>query len=107
MRLGGWQRIGVVASVVWIVGAGGCQYLQDAKAAHSTAFVLGELCLHRAGGDKDAIRSCIDQEIQIRRILMDQSEWKLEVTFLAFVPLLIGWPVGYLALKWIRAGFQA
>jgi hypothetical protein len=105
MRLNGWQRIGIVASVIWAIGAP--IYLDDAAQQGATeAFIRyydtcrdvpsndPNQCFQRAGRAYDAVTRY--------RLLSANG------AVAALVPVGLGWLLAYALVylvRWIRGGF--
>ena len=104
MRLNGWQRLGIVASVVWILGAGfyTANAVSDREA--QTAADSTVAC-------EDAHRDVLNPECNERGIdylNATKNDARIEAALVAFVPVLLGWGFAYLALfvaRWVRRGF--
>jgi hypothetical protein len=103
VRLNGWQRIGVIASVLWFLGAG------------ITVLALGnERAVQRANHSADICykypvpgENCADQFESTFRSYRDLA--KEEALLAATIPILAGWAFAYVALaltRWVRRGFQ-
>jgi len=114
MKLNGWKRIGIVASVVWILGAG--YYTLVTVSATDSRFHVG-LTLRceedRPNGMTEAEQtkwqercdSFLPTGQRLHRELQD--EW-LEAAIVAFTPVLLGWVLVYrifFLVRWIRRGF--
>jgi hypothetical protein len=106
MRLNGWQRIGIVASVIWAIGAP--IYLDHAAQQEATeAFGRDyracrdvpsndpDQCFQRASGAYDTVT---------RYPLLSAN-----AAVAALVPIGLGWLLTYALIalvRWIRAGFK-
>jgi hypothetical protein len=106
MRLNGWQRIGIVASVIWAIGAP--IYLDneaqsDAEKRYSRVYGScrdvpsnePELCAQRAGAAYGSVP----------RYHFTSANG----TFVALAPIPVGWLLTYALvylIRWIRAGFK-
>lgn len=103
-RLNIWTRAGIVASVVWIAGAGTWRALQvfdDARTASDSAYrsckALGEL-LNRPQG-------CFSAMSHAEQVVKADG-WK-HVAIAATLPVIVSWvAVGLLvmAARWVMAG---
>jgi hypothetical protein len=107
-RLNGWQRIGIVLSVLWAIGA--WLYMEAAafKAAQEAMTVISDMCIRNKTDRNDFdFKPCFDQANDIRQTTFgDWSAWAWPV---ALVPIPIIWVLVYLLLsvvRWIRRGFQ-
>jgi hypothetical protein len=103
MRLSGWQRIGIVASVIWVIGGGfwgntvGLSQGEYVRLAY-------EQCLHAridTGWEPCHAKFEKDWPEAIK------DHWYYAAAF-AFIPIPLAWLVvwGMVSLvRWIRAGF--
>ncbi len=106
MRLNGWQRIGIVASVVWALGTGYYQRNEDVKSATALANLAYALCDYDNShlGDK---RDC-SLDFKQSFDLQIEGSWA-NVAMVSFVPIPLAWLAVYLAIRiwrWVRAGFK-
>lgn len=116
--MNGWTRLGVVASIIWMIGIGGYGHLQIAageKQDRDRAFeVTHEACLREqaaapAGttGATAAARNCFDEAFQESRAPWRAQErwraWANAALNLAAIWILV--LVTVVAVQWIRAGF--
>ena len=102
MRLGGWQRIGVIASAVWAVYG----------AAHGNAIGLGlgdgaykllDDCLATPGSD---VSACLNT-FHVDYAAMTSDHWLCAVLW-AFVPVLLAWSLVWVVRRlaaWVQRGF--
>jgi hypothetical protein len=119
MRLSGWQRIGVVLSVAWIVAGG--LWTRSVLIESQGAFAVARhrSCLDRHSIQPDGRVPADTDWSQCNRQF--DADWKRDVTDhwdgvngmnLAFTlaPLLLAWLLVYGIVgivRWIRAGFAA
>jgi uncharacterized membrane protein len=102
MRLNGWQRLGIVASVIWIFVGG---FLGNSLGIHEGDWAVSmyKLCLH-ASPDWNTCSKIFDRDY----VEAVQYHWYY-AAILAFVPIPIAWLVGwgFVALvRWVRSGFK-
>jgi len=103
MRLNGWQRIGVVASVLWLVG--GAIYERNRQLHVADLIFQGDmrLCLSTNAG------KCFELAHQTYASLIALDATKISnILFFALAPVLAGWVLTYLIVKtfrWVKAGF--
>jgi hypothetical protein len=97
MRLGGWQRLGVVISVVWIVGAVWYQHETDLGGAMPAAASAKERCLAVSQNDTAKCDTVADA---IRELVM--SDDKSSVALLAFGIPAVAWPTVYIVAAVVR-----
>jgi hypothetical protein len=102
MKLNGWKRIGTVASIIWILGAGAYTLttVQDAQIqfASSATIRCEEAHDWRSSAECDALST---------DYLAKVSPWP-ETAVVALVPVPLGWGFAYLILslvRWIKRGF--
>ena len=108
MRLNGWQRIGIVASVIWAIGAP--IYLDSvAQNEARERFKLSYgLCRDIPTNDPNRCSERASQQadtVQRYRLLTD----KAIVAVVSLVPIALGWLLVYVLVglgRWIRAGFK-
>jgi hypothetical protein len=110
MRLNGWQRIGVVVSLAWAIGAGLYQRNSDITKANDTASLSHRICLEAESARNDPNRdpaACDGKYLEAYKLWMDGS-WA-NVAFVAVAPIPLGW-LGVYALirirRWILDGFR-
>jgi hypothetical protein len=134
MKINGWKRIGIIASVIWVIGAWVTAVIvlgdQDLK---RHAFYYGECakirdemdqsarveCERKAGlsDTATAFNDCMEAYRQKHRdtcgtptqdIEREGSEEREMATFLAFVPVPFAWGFVYLVIflvRWVKRGF--
>lgn len=98
-RLNVWQRLGVVASVLWVIGGGLWQRSRDVSDA--TAIYLACTNGEPFGPSGD----CSNFADSMSASMMEGS-W-LRVAVVAFAPVILAWALAYIALwtaRWILAG---
>ncbi len=109
-RLGGWKRIGIIASVVWILGAGiytfttldhdelQLRYEEARDMKGSPEWLL--LRLHRALFSNDYLAEAYPPDV---------SPWP-ETAFVVGGSVPLGWGFAYLVLflvRWVKWGFMS
>lgn len=80
---GRWQRMALVVSIAWVLGAGLWALTRQVDAATARAVSLGRVCLE---AKQQPMQHCLDEQSR----MLDASlapEWG-EVAFIVFVPLL-------------------
>ena len=103
LRLNGWQRIGVVASVLWAIGGA---YWGNNIRLHEGDWVLENYsaCLHAPHSDWAECEKKLDKDWPAAI-----SGRGLYAAFVGLVPIPLGWLMvyGIVALaRWIRTGFN-
>lgn len=128
MRLNGWQRIGVIASAVWIVGGflwGNSWYLSAQNAPVVSAYhqcediaELRQSFSMRHPQDvqetKDArkaddVKCQNEMEYGLAAARAQNGRWIAALLF-AIIPPLLAWGLAWLAARlyrWVRAGFAS
>jgi hypothetical protein len=103
LRLNGWQRIGIVASVLWAI---------------SGAFWGNNLGIHEGDWTVEAYKLCLEAPNSNRASCEKtfEKDWPVAISnhwvysaFFGLVPIPLGWLVvyGVIALvRWIRTGFN-
>ena len=103
MRLNGWQRIGLVLSVLWAFGAAIHERNKQVNAANELFQSQYRICLEQA----NAVKNCHDN-VSLQAA-MDATAYWPDVAFYAFGPVIAGWLVVLITLKtfrWVSAGFS-
>jgi len=102
MKLGGSKRIGIVASVAWILGAGAYTLITvgDAQIRYASSLTISCEKADNWQGSPECDARSTDY-------LASVSPWP-ETAIVAFVPVPLAWGTAYLLLflvGWIRRGF--
>ena len=103
MTLGGWQRIGIVLSALWAIGASWAVRSDQVKLAHQ----LFESRTHTCAAKSGAFARCLETE-SWQSALDDTANWG-DVAFVAIGPIIVGWLLIFLSariIKWIAFGFK-
>lgn len=106
MRLNGWKRIGIVASVVWMLWA--FSHYDGVATERYQRFANSEVqrCLDANGGKELPDVGCVRRGEDYTLAHMGDEEE--EVVSNAFLPVPLGWGFVYLVLfvvRWVRRGF--
>ena len=104
MRVNGWQRIGVVLSVLWAIGA--AIYVRSAQVKNADSLFQMEFsaCLNERIA---TIKACSDK-VSLQNA-MDATAYWPDVAFFAFAPVIAGWLMAFITLKifrWVKVGFS-
>jgi len=104
MKLNGWKRIGVVASAVWILGAGfyTLNTRMDSDAQTAADLTLSCEAAQNGRGGPECDQRATDY------IASMMSYERLDAAMAAFIPVPLGWGFTYLVLfivRWVRRGF--
>jgi hypothetical protein len=93
MRLNGWQRIGIVASVIWAIGA---PIYMDSAA-------------ERDADEKFSWVQCFQRASRAYESVPRYHFTSANGAFVALAPIPVGWLIAYALVylvRWIRAGFK-
>jgi hypothetical protein len=110
MRLSGWQRIGIIASVIWALA--GPFYLDSISQSDwlKASLFRYETCrMNPSRHDCDEVSREYADSLNIPRFSFRTPEERRNWALAAFVPTAFGWLVVYTLVylvRWIRAGFQ-
>jgi hypothetical protein len=112
MKVNGWKRIGIIASVVWILGAGRHVYDSEIDSASRVIAAThvacdGDLAIkdgdaYTAGFDECNKRADDSLALALRNA-------RLEAALVGFVPVPLGWGFTYLVIflvRWVKRGFM-
>ena len=109
-KLNMWQRLGVVVSLLWIVGAGTWQRNSDQQLANVLSFTTYDDCKNKPlPQPTSGVESVIDQcatDVQEAHDYVMADSWEHVASF-ALLPVLLGWIIAYLLLwmaRWVLAG---
>jgi hypothetical protein len=110
-RLGGWTRTGIVASVLWALGAGIVTRIHDVRTAHSWSGNAYRLCVDEQqshGLGHLNLSECDEKAHQSYQDLIKDS-WRI-VAIIAFGPLPFFWFLAWgirATYRWVRRGFNS
>jgi hypothetical protein len=106
-RLNGWQRIGIVLSIIWAISAAIYEIsaMNDRyDAAFSAAF---QPVFDRCEAPPSTRTDCADVAGRVATAVPRESSWNLAIVALA--PLPVFWLIAYALVglvRWIRRGFS-
>lgn len=115
MRIGGWQRIGIVASVTWAIGAAWVQSGYDKQHADDAFRSRYNMCrdaedrpvkLDSEGLDSDDF-DCMEKGVKAYNRQREDDLHNVAIT--ALVPIPIALVAAYLLIgivRWVRSGFR-
>ena len=105
VRINGWQRIGIIPSVVWAVTG----YIWRGAVVDDRnmefASTADKVCLEYPHADKD----CMAEFFKNYRLSEDANPPKLEGAIFGLVPIPLAWLIAYALIglwRWIRRGFS-
>jgi hypothetical protein len=112
MQLKGWKRIGIIASVVWILGAGIHTYDSEINSASEFIVSTHVACdSYLAGKTGDAwtigFNECNKRADDSLALAISNA--RFAAALVAFVPVPLGWGFTYLVLflvRWVKRGFM-
>ena len=106
-RLSGWQRIGVVVSIIWLIGS----LIYTVNTQYNNKFVLYSTIYDLCKMEKNAdYKRCNEGfEANLKKYL--KADWTdlADLFFISIVPIPVGWLVSWGVIRvyrWIRAGFS-
>jgi hypothetical protein len=109
LHLGGWQRIGIVASVLWLMAAVVFGFFEANRWAEARFYQTIEKCSQERG--RDAYLRCIDKmdEGGGRKtgLVIEMLEYDAVISL---VPIVFGWMLAYAGVgvwRWVRRGFNS
>jgi hypothetical protein len=112
MKLNGWKRIGIIASVVWIFGA--WLHTNSTVLDRQSALIVSIhiACDSNLGGKtggawEKGFAQCNKQADESLAVAIKNA--RLEAALAAFVPVPLGWAFVYLVLfleRWVKRGFE-
>ena len=105
MRLNGWQRGGIVFSIIWATGAAAWQCSADINRAESMSVWAYHLCreAQEVRAQADACMSQSESAYQGGLV----GSWR-DAAVLSLLPIPISWTALFLIagiIRWIKAGF--
>jgi hypothetical protein len=106
VRLNGWQRIGIVLSVLWIIVAGLWANYQSIQQRTQTLEFLFQTCVafHNFNyNDPDCLR-----DFNAQYLGAIKGQW-VDTAIVALVPIPIAWLLAWIVfvvVRWIRRGFD-
>ena len=108
-KLNMWQRLGIVLSLLWIIGGGLWQRTSDVSQASSMMQSQYQPCSETASqliyGTDAANEKCMSEALKTFNIYLEDS-WA-KVVFFAIAPVLLAWLLAYAFLwtaRWVLAG---
>ena len=114
MRLNGWKRIGIVGSVVWILGAGVYTHSSEMDRSFARIGAAAAACdehdietVMTPDAREKAFHEC--EKIADDSLALALSNARFGAAVAALVPVPLGWGLIYLILflvRWIQRGFM-
>ena len=113
MRLGGCERIGIILTVVWALGAAWYQRTADIRQAEKAFHLAYQTCRdiqdNAASRNKDFDFNKCDAKGAEAWDLSLEGSWA-KAAFVSLAPIPLGWLAMYLLMvlwKWVRLGFAS
>jgi hypothetical protein len=115
-RLSGWQRVGIIASVLWALGAGLVTRIHDARHAQQEYEFVYNTCIDQKRAQqadstkplsKETVSECQKEGGELYQLVL-ASSWE-NVAIVALVPIPLGWLLVYAVVwiwRWVRRGFN-
>jgi hypothetical protein len=114
MKLSGWKRIGILASIAWILGAGFHTLSTEGDSNMRVNVSLTQACesqLWRSSSISEEAQARCDYYIyDPARIHQQFQDERFQAILIAFTPLPFAWGFIYLVLflgRWVKKGFQS
>lgn len=109
MRLGGWQRLGIILSVVWLVVVpvqGWWTTLNAERRVSRAAQKQYDECIKIRPH-----QPCLDEQMRRLNALppLSGTTWLFWYALVGFGPVLLGWLTGPILIglgRWVLRGFQ-
>jgi hypothetical protein len=97
MRLISWQRLGIIASVIWVVVGLSYFHLNREDNDRRIAGNRYQLCIEQAWARKRGVEGC-NKELRQALAIAHWSSWAL----LAFIPVGLAWVLGWALLSLVK-----
>ena len=102
MQLNGWQRFGIVLSIIWAAGASIQQRNNDIQKAESYAKFSSDVCLKSKTIANNLDTTSCEQERQNGFKLFMDGSWS-NVAAIALIPIPLGWLAAFIILNCWKA----
>jgi hypothetical protein len=111
-RLGGWAKIGIVASVLWVLGAGTATHIDEARRANEMYRITFDDCTNHMPrplpSSAEELLSCYEKARISRKFAIERS-WD-NAAFAALAPLPLFWLIAWgirAVYRRVRRGFAS
>jgi len=107
VHLGGWQRLGIVASVLWAISAGVVAREADLRRAEGAMNFAYRVCSENADAEHDYDFSKCQKESEKTNEAFLQHSWA-SAALVVLAPLPLFWLLAYQLVgiwRWVRRGF--
>ena len=108
MRLNGWQRIGIVVSVVWAVGAAIYQRNADIERAERFVNWAYQVCTEAKSLKHESDFGDCSRELTKNWAIWLEGSWG-NVALASLIPIPLGWLLVYVIIRiyrWVKTGFK-
>jgi hypothetical protein len=107
MKLNGWKRIGIVASVAWMLGG----YLHEFDVRSDDDSKIAEMIEDNCISDQHGQETPDNHFLKKEQDYLNNSfaSERDDALFVAFVPIPLAWGFAYLLIfivRWIKRGFS-
>src|SRR5271169_7182927 len=113
IKLSGWKRIGIIASVAWVLGAGVHTYDLEINRASD---LIADTHVRCDGSLPDYRQNEVAYEAAFRQcnkeaedsLALATRDARLSAALVAFIPVPFGWGFVYLVfflVRWVKRGF--
>lgn len=106
-KMNGWQRIGVILSVLWILY--GAIHTRNQQVESAVSFQASQLRLCVNGAVEMKAACFEDASINYAEALAINSDRAMEIALVAFMPVLLGWIALWVVCRlygWVVQGFK-
>jgi|SRR5271169_2928192 len=107
-HLNGWQRVGILASVLWVIGGGIAVRNADLRSASSMYRLTDQICTEAEHKRPNYDLSICSKKADEAFETMLKGSWG-NVALVSFLPLPLGWLMAYLVIGiwgWVKRGFK-
>jgi hypothetical protein len=107
MKLNGWKRIGIVASIGWILGAYIYTFSYESAADLRFVGLITQSCAEDHIGNEVGYNECMKRGEDYHAEVFPSEH--LAAAMAAFIPVPFAWGFVYLILflaRWIKRGFH-
>ncbi len=112
MKLNGWKRLGIIASVIWVLGAGAYTDTKEmdkfSKLIADTHVQCDENLAGKTGEEWSKGFAACNREAD-ESLASVIPVVRLDAAIVALVPVPLGWGSAYLILclvRWVKRGFK-
>lgn len=108
LRLNGWQRIGIVVSLLWVIIAGFAQNDSDLVRATKAYELTFRICNDVAAQHhQDDVSDCDKEAAKTYAVYLEHRLG--DVLLVSFVPIPFAWLLAYMLVglyHWVKRGFN-